>query len=433
MTIRQSLLTLGLGVAATAALAFGAPTVLAALQPSVAELADPASRALPVQAAAVATRNGFEVERRFAGELRARRRVTLAFDRPERLAVLEADEGQRVRAGDFLARLDTSSLEAQAAVAEAQVAQAQAVLAEAEAGPRTETIEAARFGVEALARQLAVAELLARHRRELADKGDLAHEEAERLELEVAVQAAGLNRSKAELQELENGTRKEVIASARAALAGAEAQLEQIRIELEDSELTAPFDAIVARIDAEPGSRVTPGSPVLALVEDAAPEAWVGVPPRVAAALPADARLTVTVEGRRFDARLAAQLPDLDPVTRTRTLVLRLDQEGLGSLAPGSLAEVSLPERVETQAFALPGTALVRSRRGLWAAFALAPIEGSDEFTVERRELELIHTSGDEVLVRGPLALDEPVITSGVHKVNAGQRVRVADGEDAEQ
>ncbi|MHC4375503.1 MAG: efflux RND transporter periplasmic adaptor subunit, partial [Planctomycetota bacterium] len=81
----------------------------------------------------------------------------------------------------------------------------------------------------------------------------------------------------------------------------------------------------------------------------------------------------------------------------------------------------------------LPGTALVRSRRGLWAAFALAPIEGSEEFIVERRELELIHTSGDEVLVRGPLALDEQVITSGVHKVNAGQRVRIADGEAAEQ
>ncbi|MHC4379242.1 MAG: efflux RND transporter periplasmic adaptor subunit, partial [Planctomycetota bacterium] len=390
MTIRQSLLALGLGVAATAAVALGAPTVLAALQPQGADLAGPASRALPVQAAPVAARTGFEVERRFAGELRARRRVTLAFDRAERLAVLRADEGQRVSGGDFLALLDTSSLEAQEAVAEAQVAQARAVLAEAEAGPRAETVEAARFGVEAMARQLAVAELLARHRRELADKGDLAEEEAERLELEVAVQAAQLERSKAELKELENGTRQEVIASARASLAAAEAQLEQIRVELEDSKLFAPFNAVVARIDAQLGSRVTPGSPVLALVEDAAPEAWVGVPPRVAAALPADAPLTVTVEGQRFAARLSAQLPDLDPVTRTRTLVLCLEQEGLGWLSPGSLAEVSLPERVEIEAFALPGTALVRSRRGLWAAFALAPIEGSEEFIVERRELELI-------------------------------------------
>ena len=433
MTIRQQLLTLGLALAATTAASLGAPTVLGALHPEDTDLAGPTTRALPVQAARVAARASFEIERRFAGELRARRRVVLAFDRAERLRALGVDEGSRVREGDVLARLDIAGLEAQAAGAEAQVAQARAALSEAEAGPRKEDIESARFGVEAMARQLEVAELLARHRRELADKGDLAEEEAQRLELEVAVQAAQLGAAKAELSRLENGTRAEVVASARAALQAAEAQLEQVRVELVNSELRAPFDAIVARIDAELGSRVTPGSPVLALVEDAAPEAWVGVPPRVAAALPADTLLTVTVEGQRFGARLAARLPDLDPITRTRTLVLRLEQEGLGSLSPGSLAEISLPEVVETEAFALPSTALVRSRRGLWAAFALAPIEGSAEFTVERRELELIHTSGAEVFVRGPLSLEEQVIASGVHKVNAGQRVRLANAGADEQ
>lgn len=436
MTIRQRLLLLGLGVAATAAAALGAPTVLAAFKqdadPSAGPSGGPVAQALPVQAAPVSARTGFEVQRRFAGELRARRRVTLAFDRAERLVSLAVNEGQRVGSGEVLARLDRAALEAQEATALAQVAQALAVLAEAEAGPRVETLAAARAGVEAMERQLAVAQLLARHRRELADKGDLAEEEAERLELEVEVQAAQVKRSLAELSELENGTRVEVIDSARAALAAAEAQVEQVRVELADSDLRAPFDAIVARIDAEPGTRVTPGSPVLALVEDAGPEAWVGVPPRVAATLESDAALVVEVEGQRLDARLSAQLPDLDPVTRTRTLVLSIDQPELGQLSPGSLAEVSLAERVDTQAYALPSTALVRSRRGLWAAFALAPIEGSSEFIVERRELELVHTAGTEVLVRGPLSLDEQVITSGVHKVNAGQRVRLASDQGAE-
>jgi multidrug efflux pump subunit AcrA (membrane-fusion protein) len=432
MTLRQTILVVGLGIAATAAAALGAPSVLAALKPQEAA-AEPRDEALPVQGAPVEARQGFEVERRFAGELRARRRVTLAFDRAERLANLAVDEGQRVSAGELLARLDTSNLEAQEALALAQVAQARAQLAEAEAGPRVETVEAARHGVEAMTNQLAVAELLARHRRELADKGDLAAEEAERLELEVAVQAAQVARSRAELEELENGTRAEVVASARAALQAAEAQLARVRVELEDSALRAPFAALVARVDAELGARVAPGSPVLALVEDAAPEAWVGVPPRVAATLEAGAELDVLVEGRSYAARLKARLPDLDPVTRTRTLVLTLDADGLGSLAPGSLAEVRLTERVPTEAFALPDTALVRSRRGLWAAFALAPIEGSDEYVVERRELELIHTSGDEVLVRGPLSVAERVISAGVHKVNAGQRVRLArNGESAQ-
>src|SRR5690242_11195273 len=50
------------------------------------------------------------------------RQVSLAFNGSERVAEMRAQEGDRVKAGQLLAKLDTSTLTLQIAQAEAQIA-----------------------------------------------------------------------------------------------------------------------------------------------------------------------------------------------------------------------------------------------------------------------------------------------------------------------
>ena len=108
-------------------------------------------------------------------------------------------------------------------------------------------------------------------------------------------------------------------------------------------------------------------------------------------------------------------LPALDRASRTRTAVL--DLEAGASVLPGQIARLEIVERVAARGFWLPNTALVKSTRGLWSVFV------AHEGRVERREVELVHTQSDRVLVRGTLQESERVIVAGTHRVVAGQRV----------
>ena len=76
------------------------------------------------------------------------RQVDLAFNDSERVAEVLVQEGDHVRAGQLLARLDTSRLEPQVAKAQAQVAAQQAGAAALQRGNRPEEIAQARANVE---------------------------------------------------------------------------------------------------------------------------------------------------------------------------------------------------------------------------------------------------------------------------------------------
>jgi len=78
----------------------------------------------------------------------------LGFNTPGRVAEVTVREGDRVRRGDVLARLDATELEARRASAEAQLEAARAALAEMEAGARSEELAQARAGVRAAEQQL---------------------------------------------------------------------------------------------------------------------------------------------------------------------------------------------------------------------------------------------------------------------------------------
>src|SRR5262245_17637987 len=72
------------------------------------------------------------------------RQVQLAFNNSERISAVLAQEGDHVRRGQVLARLDRSRLEPQVAQAEAQVASQRKVVERLHHGNRPEEIAQAR-------------------------------------------------------------------------------------------------------------------------------------------------------------------------------------------------------------------------------------------------------------------------------------------------
>jgi membrane fusion protein PltH len=196
------------------------------------------------------------------------RQVDLPFNGNERIAAVLVQEGDRVHRGQVLARLDTSRLDPQVAVAAAQVAAQTAVVDRLRNGNRPEEIAQARAALDSAKADSENARRQAERFRSLsaasggraASQQDLDNANAQ---LDVA-NAKVVSEQKALDLEIA-GPRKEDIAQAEAQLQGEQAQLALLKQELADATLTAPVDAVVRSRLMEPGEMASPQKPVFTL------------------------------------------------------------------------------------------------------------------------------------------------------------------------
>ncbi|NET68800.1 MAG: hypothetical protein F6K63_32165 [Moorea sp. SIO1G6] len=136
-------------------------------------------------------------------------------------------------------------------------------------------------------------------------------------------------------------------------------------------------------------------------------------------------------EGQKtYPARVSSILPELDSSTRTLTVVLTLDRDAVREVSPGQVARWKLAETIPTAGYWLPTTALVQGVRGLWSCYVLGELAESDlsgathVFSVKRRDVEILQTQSNRILVRGTLQPGDQVIVGGTHRLVPGQQVR---------
>lgn len=380
----------------------------------------PTPRPALVRVVAIEPVSSYETVRTYTGRVEARQSSDLGFERSAELIEIAVEEGAAVDAGAVLARLDTRQLEARKRSLTAERDAATALLDELVAGPRQEHIDAARAEVDRQTAMLARLKVRAERIEKLHGRSAANDDERDEVRFDVQAAQAALARANAELDELNNGTRPERLASQRARVAQLDASIASVEVDLEDSVLVAPFAGRVQRRIVDEGSVVSPGDAVLMLVQGGAREATVGVPWDVVDSLSAGQSAELFIGDRLIEATVKAVMPTLDEATRTVEVVLSLST-GVAGDKPGSVVRWALPESVDESGFWLPTTALTRGSRGLWSAFAV-----SDEGVIARVDLELLHTEADRVFVRGAVVTGDRIVADGVHRLAAGQRVEVA-------
>jgi RND family efflux transporter MFP subunit len=215
------------------------------------------------------------------------------------------------------------------------------------------------------------------------------------------------------------------LAAAEAALAEADARLAAITIELEKSELRAPFAGRIAARRADEGAMLAAGAPVVEVLETGRPRARIGIAPEVAAGLVPGAEYALEIDGRERPARLAALRPDLDPASRTVTALFDLD--GGGGVPFGATAVFAAETFHAAEGAWLPLSALVDGGRGTWVVYTLA--EDGDAERIAREAVEVLSVQGDRAYVRGALPEGVRVVRDGTHRVRPGQAVAALAGE----
>lgn len=306
--------------------------------------------------------------------------------------------------------------------------------------PRRETTVAFRVGGKIIDRPIEVGSrvepggILAR-----LDPEDL-HLSAQAARAQLAGAEADVAQTRANLERYQRLNGSEVFTRATydqrlAASTMAEARLDQVRNQLRLAEnqlayatVTADAAGVVTAVMAEAGQVVAPGQGVLKLARTDELEVVVAVPEHRLPDLHQTAGQTAggtTVSlwaepDRRYPARLREVSPGADPVTRTYTAKFTLIAPP-SSVQLGMSATLHLEWGGERPVAALPLTALFQSGT-VPALWVVDPAEG----TLALRPVTVAGYRQDAVLIAGGVPEGTLVVTAGVHKLDAGRRVRLA-------
>jgi HlyD family secretion protein len=199
----------------------------------------------------------------------------LGFQVPGRIDTVAVDEGDRVKAGQLLARLDVTELQARRAQAAAQLAAANALLSELQTGSRPEDIASARSAAAAATDRFNDAQRDLARTRQLFEGGAVSQEALDKAQTAFDLARAQRDQVAQTLRLVETGPRTERIAAQRALVAQAEATVRQLDATLANAAVRAPFDGVVTVKDREQGEVVGAGTPVLTVTNLA--DRWVRI------------------------------------------------------------------------------------------------------------------------------------------------------------
>jgi HlyD family secretion protein len=217
---------------------------------------------------------------RVSGQVEATE-VQVAPEVGGRILEVPVAEGDRVKQGDVIARLDTRDVELALQRAKADRAGADAELRLLLAGSRPEDVRQAEAQVAASAGELAAtqADLAAaetdlqrferllqsnsgsqKQRDDAARRRDMANDR-------VASARARETAARETAAKLRAGARREEIDAARARVASADAQIATLEKNKSDATVVAPFEGVVSQRLLDPGSMVAPRAPSVVVID----------------------------------------------------------------------------------------------------------------------------------------------------------------------
>jgi HlyD family secretion protein len=193
------------------------------------------------------------------------RGVDIGFRVGGRLLEVFKDEGDPVKAGELLARIDGDPYRREIDQSKASLAAAEADYQLKQAGYRAEEIEQARA---TLAQNIAAttnAGKILQRQNELVKGGSISRQDLETAETNHEESVQRVKVSEANLKRLEAGFRVEEIAASAAQVEQAKAALASAELRLTDTELKAPSDGVLLTRAIEPGTVLSPGATVLSI------------------------------------------------------------------------------------------------------------------------------------------------------------------------
>jgi membrane fusion protein (multidrug efflux system) len=300
-----------------------------------------------------------------------------------------ADMGDRVEAGQLLARLDTPELDREIDQARATLARADASILQTRATAEYSASTERRFAA-------------------LAPEGVVSQQDLAQYSAQAHIDAANIRVAQAE----------------RGARAADLLRLEQLR---RFARILAPFAGTVAARHVERGALVNGGAggPLFEIVVTDPVRVFMQVPQSLVSNIRAGVPVEVTVSeypGVAFAGTLTRSSGSLDPGSRTMRVEVRVPNAD-GRLMPGMYASASVPLASGRASFLLPATAVMTGAAGTRVASVDA------DGTVRLIPVDIKRDFGSEIEIERGLSGSETIIRAPGPQIKEGARVRAQASE----
>jgi HlyD family secretion protein len=176
--------------------------------------------------------------------------------------------GDKVKAGDVLAKLDSEEILLQIEALEAQKQAAEAQYAEAKSPAGKEEIGMLKVQVKAAEASYHEAKLEADNSKTLYESGAISLDTYQKSLTRLAVEESNLERAKTSLTLAQKGASANVLKQLEGQINQIEAQIEILRKQINDLTIKAPGDGIILFAEAKAGVFVQPGSPLFEMGND---------------------------------------------------------------------------------------------------------------------------------------------------------------------
>jgi membrane fusion protein, multidrug efflux system len=366
----RSALFAALSLAACAALAMGygarAQTPAAEIDSSSPAVVDP-------ETVAIVRRERISVGAPVSGELRAEREATARAEVGGSIRNLRVEEGEAVRRGQVLCRI--------------------------EAPAQDDTLHSAEQGVRAAESALDAARRDAERTQALAAEALIARRDVE--------------------------TAAKGVAAAEAALAEAAARVAGARGQLQKSVVVAPIAGVVSRRAANDGDVIAPGAPLMTIIDPSRMQLVGSVPADAIGALrpgaPVEFRLPA-YEEERFTGRVTRISPAVDPLTRQVQIYIAVPNQPR-RLVAGLFAEGRVMTATR-EALVAPADAVEASGE---SASVLRLRDGRAERVPVK--IGLRDEQHGRIEIRSGLSQNDMLLTGPAQAVTPGARVEIAGSQ----
>lgn len=259
-------------------------------------------------------------------------------------------------------------------------------------------------------------------------RGAEADREAARSQLQTAAwaaeQSAALFKAGA-IAEQENRAAIQSVVAARASVAASEARLRTASAVAGDTRVLAPSSGIIDRRTVQPGERVSVSTPLFTLVRNETLELAANVPGRLANLVQPGQSVRLILDDRTIESTVARVSPTVDPVSRSVTVYVRVPNAN-GAIKGNTFTSGRVIGERRGDALLLPTTAIRQAQGSDLSPFVWRIAGGA----LEKRNVSLgvVDDAAGVAEVKDGLRAGDRVIVGNVGALGNGAKVTIAGG-----
>ncbi|MFL2714189.1 MAG: efflux RND transporter periplasmic adaptor subunit [Gammaproteobacteria bacterium] len=199
----------------------------------------------------------------------------------------------------------------------------------------------------------------------------------------------------------------------------AKAQVDLYSVKLEQTFIRAPFDGYIQNRFLDSGTVISPGAPILEIIDSTVVEAHVSVPSNVIEGLKEGELYNFLIDGKIFSAKLKRFTKMSNQGSDNRLCIFEFNT----FISPGSISYLQLNQQKLATGAWVPLKSLSQGTQGLWNLYTVSK-DNNDQFKVAKEIVELIYVEGDNAYISGTISTGDMVVAGGAEKVIENEILR---------